>query len=131
MRCLVVTPEKTVLDTEADFIVVPLYDGEYGIAPDHTPLVGRLGNGELRVRKGGETISYYVSGGFVEVLDDLVSLLPNQAQPISELDPEAIRPKFEAALQLPMRTPEEAAIRNRDVSRYRAQLHLATKAGQK
>jgi len=127
MRCLIVTPEKTVLDTQADFVVLPLYDGEYGVAPSHTPLVGRLGNGELRIRRGEETLSYYIGGGFVEVLDDMISLLPNQAMPTSELDAESIQPKLDAALQLPMGTPEQVDIRNRDVAKYRAQLRLAMK----
>ena len=46
-----------------------LFDGEIGIAPGHTPMVGRLGCGELRIRREGHTDHYYVEGGFVEVLE--------------------------------------------------------------
>ena len=49
MQCIVVTPEATVLDEPADFVALPLYDGEIGIAPGHAPTLGRLGYGEMRV----------------------------------------------------------------------------------
>ena len=45
LSCLVVTPERTVLEAEADFIALPLFDGEIGIAPGRSPLIGRLGYG--------------------------------------------------------------------------------------
>ena len=46
LKCIVVTPESMVLDQAADFVALPLFDGELGIAPLHTPLIGRLGFGE-------------------------------------------------------------------------------------
>lgn len=127
MRCIVVTPEKTVLDTDADFVVVPLFDGEYGVAPGHTPLVGRVGNGELRIRTSQETLRFFVSGGVVEVLDDVISVLPNVAIPRADLKPTELRAKLDTAMKLPKRTPEEADIHERDVARYRTQLRLAEK----
>ena len=50
----VVTPETTLLETSAQFVALPLYDGELGVAPGHSPFIGRLGYGELRVTDGGE-----------------------------------------------------------------------------
>ena len=54
MQCIIVTPETTIVDCQASFVAVPLYDGELGIAAHHTPLVGRLGAGELRIVLGEE-----------------------------------------------------------------------------
>ena len=51
-QCIVVTPEQTVRETPADFVAVTLFDGEIGIGPGHTPLIGRLGYGEMRIRHG-------------------------------------------------------------------------------
>ena len=48
LQCVVVTPERAVLDEPADFVVLPLYDGELGVLPGRAPLIGRLGYGELR-----------------------------------------------------------------------------------
>ena len=50
---MVVTPEKAVLDEVADFVAVPMFDGELGVEPGRLPLIGRLGYGELRIRRGG------------------------------------------------------------------------------
>src|SRR5689334_22664835 len=86
LRCLVVTPEATIVDTPATFVALPLYDGEAGIAPGRSPLIGRLGYGELRVRTAGGTQHYYVVGGFVQVADNIVSVLTNRALPAERLD---------------------------------------------
>ena len=43
MQCIVVTPERTLYDRPADFVALCLFDGEIGIAPGHTPMIGRLG----------------------------------------------------------------------------------------
>ena len=48
LRCIVVTPEETVLEGEASFVALPLFDGEIGIARGHSPMIGRLGFGEMR-----------------------------------------------------------------------------------
>ena len=75
LTCIVVTPEQTVRETPADFVAVTLFDGEIGIGPGHTPLIGRLGYGEMRIRHGSQVERFYVEGGFVEVVDNVVSLL--------------------------------------------------------
>ena len=54
LRCVVVTPERAVLDEPADFVALPMYDGELGVLPGRAPLIGRLGCGELRIRRGGQ-----------------------------------------------------------------------------
>ena len=72
----------------AQFVALPLYDGELGVAPGHSPFIGRLGYGELRVRENGKTVRYYVDGGFVQVADNVVSVLTNSAIPAEKLDAE-------------------------------------------
>ena len=84
IKCVVVTPEKVVLEKDAEFVALPLYDGEYGIAFNHTPVIGRLGAGELRIRKDGNVDSYYVAGGFVEVLNNNVTLMTSRAVPVAQ-----------------------------------------------
>ncbi|MFO0910537.1 MAG: F0F1 ATP synthase subunit epsilon [Isosphaeraceae bacterium] len=64
LQCVVVTPERTLFDELVDFVALPLYDGELGVAPGRTPLIGRLGFGELRTRVGTITRRYFVDGGF-------------------------------------------------------------------
>ena len=56
IQCVVVTPERAVLDQAVDFVALPLYDGELGVLPGRAPLVGRLGYGELRIRHDSDTL---------------------------------------------------------------------------
>jgi F-type H+-transporting ATPase subunit epsilon len=127
LKCIVVTPEKTVRETAADFVALPLFDGEIGIAPGRAAMIGRLGYGEMRIRRGEKTDRYYVEGGFVEVLDGTVSVLTNRAVPTEELDEAVAREQLETARARPANTPELMTIRDRAVSASRAQLHVARK----
>ncbi len=86
LRLVLVTPEKTLLDEPVDGLQFPLFDGQIGILPARAPMVGRLGFGELTIRtRSGET-RYYIDGGFSQIKDNVVSLLTNDATPISTLD---------------------------------------------
>jgi F-type H+-transporting ATPase subunit epsilon len=125
LQCIVVTPEATELDTQADFVALPLYDGEAGIAPGRSPLIGRLGYGELRVRRGNETLRYYVDGGFVQVANNVVSVLTNRAIPSGKLDIEAAQEQLRAANSRRPASPEEMAIRDRLMLQARGQLRVA------
>src|SRR4051812_46994959 len=87
LQCLVVTPEKTLLDETVDFVALPLYDGELGILPGRSPLIGRLGYGELRTRIDQTIHRYFVDGGFAQVRDDVVTVLTNRALPADQIDP--------------------------------------------
>ena len=142
MKCLVVTPEETVLDVDATFVALPLFDGEIGIGENHTPLVGRLGYGELRISCEPQTgnvkgqdknansgvTSYYVEGGFVEVLNNTVSLLTNWAVPSSSLNLQEARAELESALKKPAHTVDQLNLKEQTVAARRAQVHLAAKS---
>ncbi len=128
LQCIVVTPERTLYDQPAEFVAVRLFDGEIGIAAGHTPLVGRLGCGELRVRREGHTDRYYVEGGFVEVLDDVVSILTQRAIPVAEIDEAVAQEQLSSARLRLAATPEAMALRDRVVEQSRAQLHIARRA---
>jgi F-type H+-transporting ATPase subunit epsilon len=127
LQCIVVTPEATALETPADFVALPLYDGEAGIAPGRAPLIGRLGYGELRVRYKNETRRYYVDGGFVQVADNVVSVLTNRAITASAVDAGAAEQQLQAALSSHAAGRDEMAIRDRQVMQARGQLRVAGK----
>ncbi len=128
LRCVVVTPEETVLETEAEYIVLPLFDGEMGIAPLHSPMIGRLGFGELRIRSGSDTARYYVDGGFVQVADNVVSVLTNLAIPSDDVDGEAAQQQLENALGSKTFGEEQLASRDRILAQVRAQLRIANRS---
>lgn len=125
IHCVVVTPEQMVLEEKADFVALPLYDGEIGIAPGHSPMIGRLGYGEMRLRVQGQERRFYVDGGFVQVADDVVSVMTSRAIPADKIDTAAAQKLLDDALLRPINTPELLEIRDRMVSQARGQLHVA------
>ena len=125
LTCVVVTPEETALETPADFVALPLFDGELGVAPGHSPMIGRLGFGELRLKTAGKELRLYVDGGFVQVNENVVSVLTNRAIPAEKLDSETCRKQLESARSRPANSDELLAIRDRAVSQARAQLRIS------
>jgi F-type H+-transporting ATPase subunit epsilon len=129
LQCSVVTPEATVLDRPATFVALPLEDGEIGIAPGHSPFIGRLGYGELRVVANGSTERFYIDAGFVQVADDEVSVLTNHAVAAEQLNSATAGEKLSSARASAANSPDTLAIRDRAELQARAQLRLAKKVG--
>ena len=75
----VISPERKVFEGEVRFVVVPAYDGEVGILHGHAPLMALLGDGTLRIETGTATRLFHVSGGFVQVSDNEVSVVSEAA----------------------------------------------------
>jgi len=114
----ILTPERRVLQTQADSVVVPAMDGELGILAHHTPLVAQLQPGEIRLHTGNEIQHFAVSGGFVEVQNNHVVVMAETAEMAHEIDVERARQAAErakAALRAPAETMDlaqaEAALR--------------------
>lgn len=128
LQCTVVTPERKALDQAVDFVALPLYDGEIGIAPGHAPLIGRLGYGEMRLRRDNQVSRFYVDGGFVQVVDNQVAVLTAQAIPADQVDEQAAQQRLDAARQQPATTPEQLQIRDREIAQARGQLRVARRA---
>jgi F-type H+-transporting ATPase subunit epsilon len=96
---VIVTPEATVLDTEARFVALPLFDGLRGVGHGHAPFIGRLGAGEVRITgeqgAGDGVRRTFVEGGFVEVGHDTVTVITQRAVPAEKLDATAARADLE------------------------------------
>lgn len=82
----IVTAERVVLSDDVDMISVPTRDGRVGILPRHAPLLTVLDVGELDIVKNGETTPFAVSGGFMEVLPNRVTILADTAERADEID---------------------------------------------
>jgi F-type H+-transporting ATPase subunit epsilon len=76
----VITPERKLFDGPARFVVVPAFDGEVGILYDHAPFMALLGEGALRVETETGALRFRVSGGFVQVVENRVSVLSETAE---------------------------------------------------
>ena len=126
LHCVVVTPERAVLDAVVDFVAVPMYDGELGILPGRAPLIGRLGAGELRTRQGSNVHKMYVEGGFVEVSDNVVTVLTSKAIEQEDLSVEKARDMLAEAKERAA-SPEEQEMQLKKQAKARAQLRMAMK----
>ncbi len=121
----VVTPEQTAIDTGADFVVVPFPDGEKGIGNHHSPLIARLGYGELRFESSGQTQRYYVDGGFVQVRDNRIVVLTGRVIAAGELDVDDARKRIDEAMKMAIVDDESLDKRDRLVEQARAQIKVA------
>jgi F-type H+-transporting ATPase subunit epsilon len=86
LKLEVVTPERRVLSESVDAVTLPGLGGELGILPGHTPLISQLQTGVLSYTVGGKTLQLHVSGGFIEIKDDVVSVLAEIAERPEEID---------------------------------------------
>jgi F-type H+-transporting ATPase subunit epsilon len=123
VQCVIVTPERAVLDETVDFVAVPMYDGELGVLPGRAPLIGRLGYGELRTVHGQEVRRFFIDGGFVQIRANVVTVLTARAIPAKDIKPEAAEEALRAA-QLPSHSPEERDAQMKAQERARAQLRI-------
>lgn len=80
LHVLVISPEQTVYDDAADGVVAPAWDGEVGILRGHAPYMTLLGSGEIRVNRGGTVEHFRVEGGFLQVADNVVTVLSERAE---------------------------------------------------
>lgn len=128
VRCVVVTPETTVLDTQADSVSFTAYDGEIGVYPKRAPLVARLGAGDLRLTDGAATRHFFVDGGFAQVRDNVVTILTPRAKPAVDIDPGAVGKQLTDAIAETPVGDEALDDRERRAHRYRAQIGVAKKS---
>jgi len=126
LKCVVVTPERTVLEEKADFVALPMYDGELGVLSGRSPLIGRLGAGELRLTHGNRSQRYYVDGGFAQIRSNVVTVLTQRAIKAEEIDAARAEADIEAARQ-PAATAEQRSLRQEAAAKARIQLRVAGK----
>lgn len=114
----IVSAEREIYSGTAEMVFAPLETGEVGILPRHAPLLARMRPGEVRVRTGAEELTFYVSGGILEVQPHVVTVLADTAVRARDLD-EA------AAVKAKERAEEALKSRQADIDYARAQAELA------
>lgn len=86
-RVDIVSAEESLYSGEASLVIAPLSEGEAGFLPGHSPLLGRLKPGALRIKDAaGLEQVFYVSGGFVEVQPHHVIVLSDSSQRAADID---------------------------------------------
>ena len=79
LKVSVISPERTVYEGEADQVIVPAWDGQLGVLKGHAPMLVLLGEGELKITRAGADERFQIRGGFLQVADDVVTVLSEHA----------------------------------------------------
>jgi F-type H+-transporting ATPase subunit epsilon len=93
----VATPRREVLVTQTPDAVLPGYDGEMEVFPGHRPLLTALRPGRLVCTDGLARRTFYVAGGFAEVLADRIVVLADECEEVVDIDLEEARQRLKEA----------------------------------
>ncbi len=97
LKVEVVTPERRLVQLEADEVIAPGAEGLFGVRPGHAPFLSLLMPGPLTVKSGGKNELFFVAGGFVEVGAQNVRVLADAAQPAKDIDSAAAKKRISEA----------------------------------
>lgn len=86
IRCEIVSQDRTVFEGDVDIVIAPGEAGEMGILPNHAPLLTTLKYGILKVRSMNEELDFTIAGGILEVQPDIVTVLADAAENVTEID---------------------------------------------
>ncbi len=118
LRLDIVTPDKVVLNAEVDYVGAEGVDGQFGLLPQHAPMLTALKVGDLYYRQGSETHWVFVSGGFAQISDNKVTILAESAELASSID-------VERAKAAKARAEQRLADPKAELDIHRAELALA------
>ena len=123
----IVTAERLVYsEQEVDELIVPGIAGELGVLPLHAPLLTMIQPGVLRVVKGGEEVAMAITGGFIEVRDNRVTILADAAERGEEVDvARAEEARRRAQEQLAAHEPADVALAEAALKRALMRLKAA------
>ena len=131
LRLELVTPYRQVLSQEVDEVTAPGTLGEFGVLPGHTPLLTTLKIGELTYKQGNEVFHVAVNWGYVEVENDVVTVLVTTAETADQIDLERAKAALGRAQEaLKKLTPEDKEFKVMEAALERAVIRVQV-AGRK
>lgn len=117
-----VSPERELFNGEVDHVVVPGSEGEFGVSPNHAPVMAVIKPGALRIMNDGAWRKIFVNGGFADVTPEGLTVLAEEAVDLAEVDPTQIEQQLKDA-QEDLRDAsgeEKRAVAQRAVARAEA-----------
>jgi F-type H+-transporting ATPase subunit epsilon len=126
MQVAVVTGEREIYRGEAEEVIAPGVEGVLGILPHHAALLTALKTGAMRIKLGGAENNLFISGGFLEVYNNAVTVLADAAEHAEEIDQsraEAARRRAQEALAQASDDRERWRL-NGDLERAITRLHI-------
>ena len=126
-----VTPSRLLLDEVVDEVTAPGVLGEFGVLPNHIAFLATLEIGEMSYKQGVQRVYLALSGGYAEVLDNVMTVLANAAEFGGEIDVERARKareRTEKKLEELNREDKEFAVTEAALHRALLRLQIAAKA---
>ncbi len=120
----IITAEREMYADDVDVLVAPGIEGQLGILPHHAPLMTVLQPGELMIRKDGEETYLAVTGGFLEVIGNKVTILADACEHSEEIDEERAQAAMERAREELSRVDANQQLAQAAVAMHRAQIRL-------
>ncbi len=117
LKLEVVTPDKTVVSADVESVVCPGVMGEFGVMPNHVSLLSALSIGDLRYKVDGKDAHVFISGGFADVNNNVMSVLAESAELAADIDQARARDAKD-------RAEKRLAARDENVDAIRAQAAL-------
>lgn len=124
MRLEIITAERQVFADDVDGVVAPGIDGQLGILPRHAPLMTALQPGEIMIRQGGEPSYLAVTGGFMEVLSNKVTILAAACEYSQEINEERAQAAMARAQERLQSQPADLELERAAAAVRRAQVRL-------
>jgi F-type H+-transporting ATPase subunit epsilon len=90
-----VSPERELFSGQVDQVDIPGTEGDMGIMPNHSPLMAAIRTGAITVYSGGTETKYFVQGGFADATPEGLTVLAEQATPMSDVDKDVIAAQIE------------------------------------
>lgn len=127
-KCVVVTPEAQIADDTVTQVILPAHDGEMGILTNRSPLLVKLGVGQLRldVQGGGKKL-FFVDGGIAQMKDNQLTILTDEAVAPEEINLESARAEYNEAQAMKITDAKTAEKRARGLARGTVKQRLAAK----
>ncbi|MBC2856396.1 MAG: ATP synthase F1 subunit epsilon [Cetobacterium sp.] len=125
----VVTPLKKVLEQEAEFLLIRTTEGDLGVLPNHSPFVAELATGEMKIESKGVENFFYISGGFMEISNNRVIILADEAMDVKDIDLELARKEARIVQEKLEKINEdrEFALTQKTLSQALAKVRIAEK----
>jgi F-type H+-transporting ATPase subunit epsilon len=105
-----VSPERELYAGEVDQVDIPGTEGNFGVLPDHAPLMAAIRTGAITVYENGAEKQFFVQGGFADVTPAGLTVLAERAAPMSELTSERIQEDIASAKDSLVGLEGEAAL---------------------
>ena len=123
-QCVIVTPDRQLLDDAVESAILPAHDGQVGILDHRAPLLASLGAGPLVVRRGGAEETYYIEGGVAQMKDNKLTVVTDDAMPAADLDRQAAQTQLDEANAMVATDEATQARKEERLRRARAKLAM-------